>query len=201
MTLLPASLGTHSGAARIVSVRIRPMALAERRSGQTTVSLRALLSGERPAVDGHTDWRLEAYTEEIVASGFPGLRGLSGRPQRAQLDGYLLRIVDRDFEELGHQVRNPAALRRWMTAYAAASSTTTSFEKIATPRPAARQRSPQRRRRCPTETSSSVCGSSIRCRPGCRRATGSRGCQRRPSTSSPIRRSRHGSSASIRAAS
>jgi predicted AAA+ superfamily ATPase len=38
--------------------------------------------------------------------------------------------VDRDFPELGHQVRNPAALRNWMTAYAAASSTTTSYEKI-----------------------------------------------------------------------
>ena len=49
---------------------------------------------------------------------------------RAQLDGYLDRIIDRDFPELGHQIRNPAALRRWMAAYAAASSTTTSFEKI-----------------------------------------------------------------------
>ena len=127
---LPAGLGTHSGAARVVSVRMRPLALAERGSAHTAVSLRGLLSGERPAVDGHTDWRLEAYTEEIVASGLPGLRNLSGRALRAQLDGYLLRIVDRDFEELGHHVRNPAALRRWMTAYAAASSTTTSFEKI-----------------------------------------------------------------------
>lgn len=55
---------------------------------------------------------------------------MSGRALRAQLDGYLLRIVDRDFEELGRPIRNPAALRRWMAAYAAASSTTTSFEKI-----------------------------------------------------------------------
>jgi uncharacterized protein len=73
---------------------------------------------------------LQDYTDEILASGFPGLRDLSGRALRAQLDGYLLRIVDRDFEELGRPVRNPAALRRWMTAYAAASSTTASFEKI-----------------------------------------------------------------------
>src|SRR2546421_644820 len=40
------------------------------------------------------------------------------------------RIVDREFEELGHRVRNPAALGRWMTAYAAASSTTASYETI-----------------------------------------------------------------------
>ncbi len=127
---LPAGLGTHSGAARIVSVRMRPLALAERGIDTPTVSLRALLTGAKAPVEGHTDCRLEEYTDEILGSGFPGLRGLSGRALRAQLDGYLLRIVDRDFPELGRPVRNPAALRRWMTAYAAASSTSTSFEKI-----------------------------------------------------------------------
>lgn len=127
---LPIGLGTHSGAGRIVSMRMRPLTLAERGFAVPTVSLRQLLASSRAPITGHTDRRLEDYAEEISASGFPGLRGLSGRALRAQLDGYLLRIVDRDFEELGHRVRNPAALRRWMTAYAAASSTSTSFEKI-----------------------------------------------------------------------
>jgi predicted AAA+ superfamily ATPase len=122
--------GSHSGAARIVSVRMRPLALAERGLPPATVSIAALLSGRRPAVDGACEVRLEGYAREIVASGFPGLRSLGGRAARAQLDGYLLRIVDRDFEELGHALRDPTALRRWMTAYAAASSTTTSFEAI-----------------------------------------------------------------------
>ncbi|MGD0272664.1 MAG: DUF4143 domain-containing protein [Gaiellaceae bacterium] len=126
----PAGLGTHSGAARIVTVRMRPFTLAERGLTTPNVSLRELLSGSRSALEGHTEVGLEDYVGEIVASGFPGLRGLSGRALRAQLDGYLLRIADRDFEEMGQRVRNPAALRRWMTAYAAASSTTTSYEKI-----------------------------------------------------------------------
>jgi predicted AAA+ superfamily ATPase len=126
----PAGLDTHSGAARIVSVRMRPMALAERSSEVPTVSLGALLDGARPSVGGRTSWKLQDYVNEILQSGLPGLRGLSGRALRAQLDGYLGRIVDRDFPELGHQVRNPAALLRWMTAYAAASSTTASYEKI-----------------------------------------------------------------------
>jgi predicted AAA+ superfamily ATPase len=39
-------------------------------------------------------------------------------------------VVDRDFAELGQEVRNPVALRRWMTAYAAATSTTATFESI-----------------------------------------------------------------------
>jgi predicted AAA+ superfamily ATPase len=109
---------------------MRPLALAERGRFAPTVSLGTLLTGTKAAVQGSTDCTLEDYTDEILASGFPGLRGLSGRALRAQLDGDLLRIVDRDFEELGRAIRNPAALRRWMTAYAAASSTAASFEKI-----------------------------------------------------------------------
>jgi predicted AAA+ superfamily ATPase len=38
--------------------------------------------------------------------------------------------VDRDFDEQGHSVRKPDVLRRWMAAYAAATSTTTSLAKI-----------------------------------------------------------------------
>jgi uncharacterized protein len=126
----PAGAETHSGAGRIVSVRMRPLALAERGGASPTVHLRELLRGTRPSLRGGTTMRLENYVEEILRSGFPGLRRLTGRPLRAQLDGYLDRIVDRDFPELGHQVRNPTALRRWMTAYAAASSSTASFETV-----------------------------------------------------------------------
>ena len=121
---------THSGAGRIVRVRLRPMTLAERGVASPTVSLDRLLEGGRPPVDGHTDVDLERYVDEILASGFPAIRGLSSRLLRAQLDGYLDHIVDRDFEDLGRQVRRPETLRRWMAAYAAATATTTSYEKI-----------------------------------------------------------------------
>jgi uncharacterized protein len=126
----PEGLGTHSGAGRIVDVRMRPLALTERGGETSSVGLRQLLSGARAPAGGRTRNRLAFYVEEILRSGLPGLRSLSGRALRAQLDGYLDRIVDRDFPELGHPLRNPAALRRWMTAYAAASSTTASFEAI-----------------------------------------------------------------------
>jgi len=122
--------GTHSGAGRIVSLQMRPLAFAERHPGIASVSLRDLLTGARPAVDGASTFTVEDYTDEILASGFPGLRGLTGASLTSQLDGYLRRIVDRDFPELGHSVRNPAALRRWMAAYGAATATTVSFEKI-----------------------------------------------------------------------
>ncbi len=126
----PTNPPTHSGAGRIVQVRLRPMTLAEREVGSPTVSLKELLGGERGPLSGRTEVDLEGYVEEILASGFPGLRCLSERLARAQLDGYLDRIVDRDFEDLGREVRRPGTLRRWMQAYAAATATTASYEKI-----------------------------------------------------------------------
>lgn len=122
--------GSHSGAGRMVGLRMRPLSLAERLDEPSSVSLAKLLSGRAGSIEGHTEMGLEDYTDEILQSGFPGLRGLGGRALRAQLDSYLLRIVDRDFPELGQQVRNPALLRRWMTAYAAATATSTSFAKV-----------------------------------------------------------------------
>ncbi len=126
----PDGTGTHSGAGRIASIRMRPMSLIERTGSSGTVSLRELLEGGRPKLSGESEMGLEEYANEILASGFPALRDLSERALRTQLDGYIARIVDRDFPELGHRVRNPSGLRRWMTAYAAASSTAMSFEKI-----------------------------------------------------------------------
>jgi predicted AAA+ superfamily ATPase len=111
-------------------VRLRPMTLAERDVAAPTVSLRQLLQGGRAPIAGRTDFNLEHYVQEILASGFPGLRGLSDRLARAQLNGYIDRIIDRDFDELGRQVRRPGTLRRWMQAYAAATATTASYEKI-----------------------------------------------------------------------
>ena len=126
----PTEKPTHSGAARIVTLRMRPMTLAERGGGSPTVSLLELLQGGRPPIQGRTDVSLTEYTNQIVSSGFPGLRHLEQRALRAQLDSYLRRIVDTDFEQLGKKVRNPGALRRWMAALAAATSTTASYETI-----------------------------------------------------------------------
>lgn len=121
---------THTGAGRIVRTRLRPMSLAERGLCTPTVSLGDVLAGGRPRLEGESAVGLDRYAEEIVASGFPAIRPLTGRARRAQLDGYLARVVDRDFEEVGHALRRPDALRRWMTAYAAASSTTATLEAI-----------------------------------------------------------------------
>ncbi|MGZ8650042.1 MAG: ATP-binding protein, partial [Solirubrobacteraceae bacterium] len=141
---LPVPPPTHSGAGRIVTVRMRPLALSERLQ-TARVSLSELLSGARASVTGATDVALTDYTEEILASGLPGLRPLSGRARRLQLEGYVDRIVDRDIpDDAGVVIRNPAALRRWMAAFAAASSTTATFETVRDAASAGHEHKPSR---------------------------------------------------------
>lgn len=121
---------THSGAGRIVQVRMRPLSVAERGLQVPSVSLAMMLTGARPEIEGGTPLQLTDYAEEILASGFPGIRPLSGRAGRAALDGYLVRIVEHDFPEQGHPVRRPAAMRAWLTAYAAATATSASYNTL-----------------------------------------------------------------------
>lgn len=121
---------THSGAGRIQTLRMRLMTLAERGVSTPTVSLRTLVGGSREPVTGESSIQLGGYVDEILQSGFPGLEHLSGRALRAWLDGYLERIIDREFAEAGLRVRRPATVHAWLRAYAAATATTTSWEKI-----------------------------------------------------------------------
>lgn len=121
---------THSGAARITTVRMRPLTLPERGVCEPTVSLADLLTGARPAVNGVTNLKVHDYVDEIVRSGLPGLRALTGRALRTQIDGYLDRIIDRDVPDAGREVRRPASLRAWLTAYAAATAEAVSYEKV-----------------------------------------------------------------------
>ncbi len=120
---------THSGAGRIHTIRMRPMCLAERNLVEPMVSLRALLSGAG-SLRGSSPMTLNDYTDEILASGFPGFRGLSARSTGVALDSYLDRVVDRDIVEAGHRVRRPDTLRSWLRAYAAATATTASWETV-----------------------------------------------------------------------
>lgn len=120
---------THSGAGRITTMRMRPLILAERGVETPTVSLADLLSGSA-AVGGRTRLTLTDYVAEIAAGGFPGMRHLSTRARNAQLDSYIDRIIDHDLVEAGLAVRRPELVRAWLRSYAAATATTTSWEKI-----------------------------------------------------------------------
>src|SRR5918999_5827892 len=62
----PRESGTHSGGGRIVSLRMRPLTIAERTIAPPTVSVRALLEGDRSSVEGESGVDLDGYTEEIL---------------------------------------------------------------------------------------------------------------------------------------
>lgn len=125
-----AGVDTHSGAGRILSLRMRPMALHERGTTVPSVSVGGLLRGDHPPIAGETAWGLPDYLTAIASSGFPGIMDGPARLRVPQLDAYIARIIDRDVPEQGLAVRRPETLLRWLRAYAAASSTTASYSSL-----------------------------------------------------------------------
>jgi uncharacterized protein len=121
--------GTHSGAGRITSLRMRPLGFSERGLEAPSVSFQQLLDGHNE-VSGNTKFSGEQYADEVASSGFFGIRTKTGNAQLVALDGYLERIIDTDVKEAGLSVRRPATLAAWMRAYAAATATTASWETI-----------------------------------------------------------------------
>lgn len=120
----------HSGAMRVHEIRMRPMTLLERGIATPTVSLQALAAGQSGVSGSIENFGLSEYVNEIVSSGFPGIRKFAPRAQSALLDSYLSNIVNKDFPEAGHKVRKPDSVTAWLRAYAAATATTTAYEKI-----------------------------------------------------------------------
>jgi len=120
----------HSGAGRIVSLKMRPLSMAEREISDPTVSLQTLLLGGAPAVGGHTSLGVSQYADEVLASGFPGIRHLPERPRDRQLDSYITRITEHELPENGVAVRRPRALRAWLASYAAATASTAAYTTI-----------------------------------------------------------------------
>lgn len=119
----------HSGAGRIVELILRPLSLYERGICQATVSLAALFTG-KVEITGVSPLAVGDYVEEILASGFPGIRGLSPANRREKLQEYLVRTIDHELVDNGMAVRRPDALGQWLKAYGAASATTTSYRTI-----------------------------------------------------------------------
>ncbi len=119
---------THSGAGRIATLRMRPLTLPERGVSTALVSLADLVEGGTPS--GLAEMGLDEYVAAMLQSGFPGLQELSGTGLRSQLDSYVDRIVEHDMAQFGHAIRRPATVRSWLAAYAAASASPTSWDKI-----------------------------------------------------------------------
>lgn len=125
----PAQAPVHTGAGRIVNLRMRPLSLVERSLETPTVSLAALMSGDGTGdVEGSTPVTLDRYVDEILRSGLPGVRDLPAVAREAQLDAYLEQTVRRELA--APRARSARILADWLRTYAAAVSTTTSYDTI-----------------------------------------------------------------------
>ena len=126
----PTEARLHSGAGRIAKFTMRPLVFSERGVSNETVSLSRLLRGEQEQIGGDSALGLPEYIDEILRSGFPGLRSNSPEVREALLDSYLDRIVDRELPDNGITIRRPLALRAWLAAYGAATATDASYSTI-----------------------------------------------------------------------
>jgi len=126
----PRQASAHSGAGRIVGLRMRPMTLPERGLVTPTVSLSGLISGTAGRIDGDSTFGLADYAHALVRGGLPGTQQMTDRAARLALAGYTQLIVDRDVPEAGFGVRNPTQMRAWLRALAAATATTASWESL-----------------------------------------------------------------------
>ncbi|WP_238385367.1 ATP-binding protein [Nesterenkonia muleiensis] len=120
----------HSGAGRIIRMRMRPMTLSERGVSEPVVSLRKLLYEPPASLSGRSTLTLRDYIQELCRSGFPDIRSSPERNRRKDLSSYLHNIVDRDIPELGETVRRREVLLDWLRSYALSSATTASYKTI-----------------------------------------------------------------------
>jgi predicted AAA+ superfamily ATPase len=127
------NLDVHSGAGRIVRVRMFPLSIEERALDTKTVSLTDIFQAETPfslPIEGQTTVAFNEYLKEIGLSGLPGLRIENERRRRTILSSYLDNLLTHDFIKEGISVKQPQELRRWLTAYAAAIASTSNYNLI-----------------------------------------------------------------------
>lgn len=106
------------------------MAVCERGLVDPCVGLAALLTKQKPTIAGRCRLTLADYAREIVVSGLPGIRDLPERSRRLQLNSYLTRALSRDLaDEQNVTVRRPHSLHAWLTAYAAATASTATWDR------------------------------------------------------------------------
>ena len=121
----------HSGAGRIVRMRMRPLSLAERIQQPPLITLKECLEGSIPEkIDGKSPFKYEDYMNEVVRSGFPFIYQTNEEVRTRHLNSYVDNIINREFTKQGVRVRQPGKLLNWMQAYAAATGTTTSYNKM-----------------------------------------------------------------------
>ena len=126
----PDEITRHSGAGRILRVRMRPMSLFESGESSGDVSLRGLLDGEATAA-GRSDLDLADLVDIVCRGGWPWLLGESPSTAQARLRGYLGEIARTDVARSGGPAHDPAAVGRLLVSLARNESTSAAYSTLA----------------------------------------------------------------------
>jgi predicted AAA+ superfamily ATPase len=123
---------THSGAGRIVRVKMRPFSLQERFVNEKRVSLFDLFvkKFESENVDISTKINQIDYINQIYASGFPYINSKNEKAQELLLNGYIDNIINHEIIQYGVKIRQPNNLLNWLKGYSAAIATDSSYTEI-----------------------------------------------------------------------
>jgi len=126
-------VNVHSGAGRILRLRMFPLSLAERALVTPSVSLRTLLQSNTPFsthIQGESGLTFSDYIHEIISSGLPEIRQYSDARRPKMFKSYIDNMLSHEFKQQGVTIRQPTTLRRWLTSYAAATATDASYSEI-----------------------------------------------------------------------
>lgn len=126
----PDDVTRHSGAGRILRVRMRPMSLFESGESSGAVSLGRLLDGERPA-DGRSDLGVAEVADLVCRGGWPWLLEESPVGAQSRLRGYLAEIARTDVARSGGPAHDPAGMGRLLASLGRNESTDASYRALA----------------------------------------------------------------------
>ena len=119
----------HSGAGRVVRVRMRPMSLFESGESSGSVSLRGLLASE-PASGPAPPLGLADIADLACRGGWPGLLGDEPAAAQRLLRGYLDEISRTDISRVDGVSRDPAGVRRLLASVGRNVGTEATFKTL-----------------------------------------------------------------------
>jgi predicted AAA+ superfamily ATPase len=122
----------HTGAGRILRLKMRPMSLAESGHSNRTVSLAAVMAGE-PVKGSRSTLTISDLCDRICVGGWPGLASLDPEGAQEVLSSYLedLARADRVLLDGREPVRDPVRVSRLLRSYARHVATTASLATLA----------------------------------------------------------------------
>ena len=122
-------LSRHPGAGRFIHLRLRPMTLAEVGYSRETVSLAAVLAGDRVAGQD-PGLSVAEIAERIVVGGWPAHLGLTPAQALRSMAGYINDVCRVDVQRLDGIRRDPTGVRRLVSSLARNVATPASIETL-----------------------------------------------------------------------